>query len=256
MPGTAPRDTSIAAHAGAGVTGAGSRGYCRGMVRVLAVADEESQLLWGARVPALAPHLVISAGDLPWSYLEFISSTLDVPVVFVPGNHDPLVARTRVHRSGLHVAAGLPTEAPRPHGAINLDRKVLDIAGLRIAGLGGCVRYRPGPNMYSQREYHWLGRRLVWSVRRLQRRSPGGLDVLLTHAPPRGCGDEEDRAHQGVEALHRVLAQLQPRWHLHGHIHPHGRPRNDRQVGVTTVRNVIPYRLFDISSGTEGARAD
>ena len=73
------------------------------------------------------------------------------------------------------------------------------------------------------------------------------VDVLLTHAPPRGLGDEEDRPHHGIEALHPVLARLQPRWHLHGHIHPHGHPRPDRTAGVTTIRNVIPYRLMEIT---------
>ena len=70
------------------------------MVRVRAVADEVSDALWGPRAAALAPDLVLAAGDLPWDYLEFLASATDVPVVFVPGNHDPLVPHTRAHRSG------------------------------------------------------------------------------------------------------------------------------------------------------------
>jgi Icc-related predicted phosphoesterase len=111
---------------------------------------------------------------------------------------------------------------------------VLDVAGLRIAGLGGCVRYRPGPNQYSQREYHRRAARLLRRVARLQRRSPGPVDVLLTHAPPLGLGDEPDGPHVGIEALHGVLERLAPR-------------RPDRVVGPTTLRNVIPYRLFEVT---------
>ena len=44
-----------------------------------------------------------------------------------------------------------------------------------------------------------------------------------------------------------MLERLAPRWHLHGHIHPYGQPRPDRVVGATTIRNVIPYRLFEIT---------
>jgi hypothetical protein len=221
--------------------------YARRVVRVLAIADEVSDALWGPRVTALAPDLVIAAGDLPWDYLEFMASALDRPVVFVPGNHDPAVSRARQHRSGQYLHAGMPCEPPRPAGCLDADGTVLDVAGLRIAGLGGCVRYRPGPNQYSQREYRRRAGRLVRRVGRAQRRRPGPVDVLVTHAPPRGLGDEEDRPHVGIEALHQVLERLQPRWHLHGHIHPHGHPRPDRTVGVTTLRNVIPYRLIEIT---------
>ena len=45
------------------------------MVRVLAVADEVNDALWGARAATLAPDVVLAAGDLPWDYLEFLAST-------------------------------------------------------------------------------------------------------------------------------------------------------------------------------------
>ena len=216
------------------------------MVRVLAVADEVNDALWGARAATLAPDLVLAAGDLPWDYLEFLASVTDRPVVFVPGNHDPAVVDARAHRSGQFLRAGMPCDPPRPLGCHSADGTVVDAGGLRIAGLGGCVRYRPGPNQYSQREFHRRAARLVRRVGRLQRRSPGPVDVLLTHAPPRGLGDEDDRPHVGIDALHGVLERLAPRWHLHGHIHPFGQSRPDRVVGGTTIRNVIPYRMFEI----------
>jgi Icc-related predicted phosphoesterase len=225
------------------------------MVRVLAVADEVCDALWGARTASLHPDLVLAAGDLPWDYLEFLASVTDRPVVFVPGNHDPEVVAGRLHRSGQFLHAGMPCEPPRPLGCRNADGTVLDVAGLRIAGLGGCVRYRPGPNQYSQREYHRRAARLLRRVGRLQRRLPGPVDVLLTHAPPRGLGDEEDRPHLGIEALHGVLEKLQPRWHLHGHIHPYGHPRPDRILGRTTIRNVIPYKLFEVTPAATPALA-
>jgi Icc-related predicted phosphoesterase len=213
---------------------------------VLAVADEVCDALWGAKAAALTPDVVLAAGDLPWDYLEFLASVTDRPVVFVPGNHDPAVASARQHRSGQFLRAGMPCEPPRPAGCRSADGTVVDAAGLRIAGLGGCVRYRPGPNQYSQREFHRRAARLLRLVGRLQRRRPGPVDVLLTHAPPRGLGDEDDRPHVGIDALHPLLERLHPRWHLHGHIHPYGQPRPDRRVGDTTIRNVIPYRMFEI----------
>jgi uncharacterized protein len=52
-----------------------------------------------------------------------------------------------------------------------------------------------------------------------------------------------------------VLARLHPSWHLHGHIHPYGHPRPDRVVGGTTLRNVIPYRMIEITPAAGARRA-
>ena len=212
------------------------------MVKVLVIADEVATNLHVHTLRNLAPDLVLSAGDLPWDYLEFVASTTNVPMVFVPGNHDPALARARMGRNGAYTAAGMPCDAPRPRGAVNADQRVVDVAGLRIAGLGGCVRYRPGPHQYTQRQYARRARRLL---RRARTGPP--VDVLLTHAPPLGLGDGEDRPHVGIAALHPVLERLQPTWHLHGHIHPYGQLMPDREVGRTTLRNVIPWQVLDIT---------
>jgi Icc-related predicted phosphoesterase len=193
------------------------------MVRVLAVADEEVPAM-RSRASDLRVDLVLAAGDLPWSYLESLVSLVGAPAAFVPGNHDPSTSRG----SG-------------PRGLVDLDGKVVTVGGLRIAGLGGCVRYNEGPHQYTQKEYDRRARRLLKDAHRA-----GPVDVLLTHAPPLGLGDEPDPCHVGVSALHDVLESLQPGWHLHGHIHPYGMHKPDRQLGPTTIRNVIPWQLIEI----------
>lgn len=211
------------------------------MVRVLVIADEEAPSLHVQTLRDLAPDLVLAAGDLPWHYLEYVGSCVDAPMVFVPGNHDPAIERARTGRQDAFDSDGLLCDGLRPHGATNADLRVVEEAGLRIAGLGGCVRYKPGPHQYTQSQYDRRARRLL---RRAKRGGP--VDVLLTHAPPFGLGDGDDQPHEGIEALHTVLAALEPSWHLHGHIHPYGRQMPDRRVGPTTIRNVIPWRMVDI----------
>lgn len=210
------------------------------MVRVLAVADEEVPAMQ-SRVQDLRVDLVLAAGDLPWDYLETLASSIDAPATFVPGNHDPRIGRGR---------------ASGPRGLVNLDGQAASIAGLRIAGLGGCVRYNRGDHQYTQREYDDRARSLMKQAARAGFET---VDVLLTHAPPFGLGDEPDPSHVGIEALHGVLATLRPSWHLHGHIHPYGLLKSDRQVGPTTIRNVIPWQVIDIepqltTSGSVNAR--
>lgn len=210
---------------------------------MLAVSDEIVDSLWDVSVRRHRPDLVAACGDLPADYLDYLVSTLNVPLVFVPGNHDPELAT--VGRSGLLLRAGMPVEQTGPSG-INADRAVVDVAGLRIAGLGGSLRYRPGPNQYSQREFARRARRVVRQAARLRRRDGRGLDLLLTHAPPSGVGDGDDPPHQGFTALHTVVAKLRPRYLLHGHVHPYGAPAPDRLLDGTRVCNVVGYRVLDV----------
>ncbi|MET0447539.1 MAG: metallophosphoesterase [Aeromicrobium sp.] len=197
------------------------------MVRVLAVADEEV-LAMPSRARDLEVDLVLAAGDLPWDYLETLASLIDAPAAMVPGNHDPRIGRGT---------------ATAPRGMVNLDEQVLVVGGLRVAGLGGCVRYNDGAHQYTQKEYDRRARQLLKRAGRA-----GQVDVLLTHAPPLGLGDDDDPSHLGISALHGVLETLRPAWHLHGHIHPFGMNKDDRHVGPTTIRNVIPWQVIDIEA--------
>ncbi len=189
------------------------------MVRVLAIADEEVPGYW-SRLRDLEVDVVLAAGDLPWGYLADIGAALGVPAGFVPGNHDPSTA-----------------DGEHPDGFVDADARVVTLGGLRIAGLGGCVRYNHGSHQYTQAEHARRARSLL---------AADPVDVLLTHAPPLDLGDEPDPAHHGIEVLHDVIAALRPSWHLHGHIHPYGLAKPDRQVGDTTVRNVIPWHVLEV----------
>ena len=46
-----------------------------------------------------------------------------------------------------------------------MDGHVVTVGGLRIAGLGGCVRYNDGPHQYTQSEYDKRARRLLQEAR-------------------------------------------------------------------------------------------
>ena len=116
------------------------------------------------------------------------------------------------------------------------------LAVFGLHGLGGCLRYREGPNQYTQAG---MGRRaLELELRARLRRQP--VDILLTHAPPRGCGDGDDLAHQGFAAFHRLVNVLRPRLLVHGHLHPYGRKRDDRRLGDTLIVNAVPNRLLEL----------
>jgi Icc-related predicted phosphoesterase len=86
--------------------------------------------------------------------------------------------------------------------------------GMRIAGLGASRKYKEGPDMYTEKE-------MASRVRRLRRKArfTGGIDLLVTHAPPAGYGDLEDLPHRGFACFNDLLMKLRPAYLLHGHVH-------------------------------------
>lgn len=216
-------------------------------MRVLAVSDALEDALLTDLSPVRGAELILSCGDLPFSYLGHLMNALDVPLVFVPGNHDPDLSGYRTSKAGLTLRAGFPARAPWPDGALNADGRIVDVAGLRVAGLGGCRRYSGGPNQYSDREQARRARRLARRLRLRRARDGRGVDVLLTHAPPRGAGDGPDPAHQGFTALNVFVTRVRPAVALHGHVHPAGRA--DLRLGGTVVRNVTGWHLLEIEPG-------
>lgn len=195
------------------------------LVRLLAVSDEEEpQLLDERTVARLGPiDLVLGCGDLGAEYLDGLATRYRAPLLFVRGNHDP----------------------PRPEGdyppEADLDGRVMELAGLRIAGLEGAHWYRGGPQQY--REWQMTLKVLRLSLR-LHRRP---LDILLTHGPPAGVHEGTDLAHQGLRAVRRATERWRPRLLLHGHVHPYGSDsQRDTAIGATRVINVVGHRLLEL----------
>ena len=214
------------------------------MIRILAVADEVDQALYGPRLRELRPDLILGCGDLPFEYLEYLRATTEVPLLYIRGNHDP-------SPRGRAISAYLPAEYDQPSpssavGCIDLEDRWEDEAGLRIAGLGGSIRYNDGDNQFTQAEMRRRVRKLTRRARMRQWRARTSVDVVIAHSPPLDCGDEGDGPHRGFAAFHRLIEQLEPKLMLHGHIHPHGKPRPDRNVNGTRIVNVIPHRLLEI----------
>jgi hypothetical protein len=224
---------------------------------VLGVSDEVDRRLWTPAVRNLAPDLVVGCGDVDFGLLGWIAEATGAPVVFVPGNHDPDISGYRPTADGLVVRAGFVTTPPWPAGTLNADGRVVAAAGLRIAGLGGCLRYRAGPNQYSQAEQRRRARRLARRARGpLHRRPP--VDVVLAHAAPAGVGDGDDEVPRGFDALCRLAVALRPRLLLHGHVAPAPGAPPERWIGPTRVVNVFDHRLVDLDrpappgAGTRG----
>ncbi|WP_439032462.1 metallophosphoesterase family protein [Gordonia terrae] len=217
------------------------------MVRVLAVADEVvDSLTFGVGIDS-RPDLILGAGDLPFEYLEILSSLCDAPCVFVPGNHDRDLRGYHRGRTGW-TRAGLPTTDPGPCGAVNADGRTVTVAGLRISGLGGSRRYNGGTNQYTDTQQRLRSLRLRCTAALSSSRN---ADILLTHSPARGVGDGDDLPHRGFDCFHPLVRSLRPTLLVHGHVHPFGTTPSDLPIGrSTTSMNVVGYCQFDIDPVT------
>ncbi len=198
-------------------------------MRVLAVSDEECPALWDHYRPGKLDEydLIISCGDLKPDYLSFLVTMGKAPVLYVHGNHD-----------------GRYAQFP-PDGCDCIDGKIVKCKGLRILGLGGCVAYRPGPHQYSEKQMKKRIRKLRFQLWRHK-----GVDIIVTHAPPKGCGEGDDRAHLGFEAFLPLLDKYKPQYLLHGHVHlRYGiNARRENRYKDTAVINVCERYTFDIDS--------
>ena len=216
---------------------------------MLAVSDEVDEALAADPGPVRGAELILACGDLPFDYLDTLMNALDVPLVFVPGNHDPDLSGYRSSRAGLTLRAGLPVRAPWPDGSVNADGRVIAVAGLRVAGLGGCRRYSAGPNQYTDAQFARRAARLRAAARWRELRDHRKVDVLITHAPPRGVADDDDPAHRGFGALPGLVGALRPAVLLHGHTHPSRARGQAIWLHGTLVRNVTGWHLFEIAPG-------
>ena len=202
-------------------------------MKILCIADEELTIFWDSYVPGRLKEydLILSSGDLKAAYLSFIVTMARAPVMYVHGNHDTGYAVTE------------------PEGCDSIDGQIVEYRGLRILGLGGCLWYRPGAHQYSEKEM----RKRIWKLR-WQIAKYGGVDIIVTHAPPRGVGDGEDRAHQGFESFLELMDAYRPRYLLHGHVHlSYGRDRTrEREYHDTKVINVCEKYVLEIPDGEIG----
>lgn len=196
-------------------------------MRILLLADEPDKSLWDHldRRKLEGIDLIISCGDLPASYLSFITCFTKAPVLYVHGNHD-----------------GSYEEKP-PEGCICIEDGVYSYKGLRILGLGGSMRYKRGPFQYNDREMTRRVRRVNGQIRRA-----GGVDIVVAHAPMLDVGDAEDLCHRGFEALRRLVEKRQPAFFCHGHVHREYsfRFQRERQLGSTRVINAWLSHVIEI----------
>ena len=118
-----------------------------------------------------------------------------------------------------------------------------------LAGLEGCRRYSPDrPFQYSESEMKFNATRLGLKLWQNKLRRGRYVDVLITHAPPRGIHDDEDVPHQGFESYLGFMRTYRPLLMIHGHQHVYNRNLATETIfGETRVLNTYGYRVIELA---------
>ena len=200
-------------------------------MKVLVVADEEDKAIYDYfrkdRVEGV--ELIISCGDLREDYLDFLLTMVNVPMVYIRGNHDDSF-----------------NDDP-PLGPECIEGRVFKYKGLRFFGLGGCIKYRNGHlNQYTEAQ---MKRRMLLAKPKIA--MAGGFDVFVTHSPAAGYGDMPDSyTHKGFECFNEFLEKYKPAYMFHGHVHSNYgviKKENVHPSG-TKIVNCCGYKIIDIPS--------
>ncbi len=178
--------------------------------------------------------LILSCGDLPQKYLEYLTNFTAAPILYVHGNHD-----------GSYREMNLG-------GCICVDDSVYVWKGLRIMGLGGSIRYnnREDSFQYTEREMRRRVRKALAQGPSCGRHRPAAYPL------PGGWPERQHGScSQGPFAcFNDLMDEYEPQWFVHGHVHLNYDAKLPRVCtrGKTTVINC--YRALCVRDPGPGPR--
>ena len=211
-------------------------------MKILCVSDQIDPLVYSINVKKRYGDVdfVISAGDLPMEYLEFIVSSLNKPLFFVFGNHN-LEALPYYHRTDhVHDFQPLSKKENQGYGSTYLGFTAHREGDTLLAGVSGSIRYNNGLCQYTEMQ---MLKKLIALVPRLvynKIRYGRYIDIFVAHASPYGIHDREDPCHKGFKCFLWFIKTFKPKYFLHGHIHLYDmQDKRISRYAQTTVINVF-----------------
>ena len=196
-------------------------------MKILAVADVVSPQIIekkNGKLPIEGIDCIISCGDLPPEFLAALRDRYDVPLYYVLGNHD------------------LRYSSP-PAGCELLDKKLVVFQNKRIMGFSGSRWYNGGCNQFTEQQMAATIRSMYFQL--LLKR---GVDLIVTHSPPRHIHDAEDPCHKGFRSFRKIIERYRPQYFIHGHIHQSFAHDSERmtEFASTKIVNSYGYTVFEI----------
>ena len=129
-------------------------------------------------------------GDLSMQDIAIIKEqVIGIPIYGVLGNHDGFELYDRC-------------------GIENIHGKVIEVNGVRIAGMGGSLRYKDSPMpLYTDEESVEIAEGME------------AADILISHDSPKYLHSDQDFAHSGLQGITRYCEKYNVPLNIHGHHH-------------------------------------
>ena len=194
-------------------------------MKILLISDIESKYIWDFFEEDKFGDidLIISCGDLKADYLSYLVTMINAPLFYVHGNHDSSYIKNP------------------PEGCECIDDKLISYKGIRILGLGGSMKYKDKPFLYTEKEMKKKIRKL--SLKLFLKK---GFDILVTHAPACGINDENDLCHEGFKSFNKLLDKYSPKYFVHGHVHlNYGMKPRVMKYNNTTIINAYNHYILE-----------
>ncbi len=163
-------------------------------LRIMFIADTHDTLYYHKEMqeyiktePNIDLYLLL--GDHSAWECDFFRDNIPNDKLFgIVGNHDPW---ERLANSNI----------------TDINKKVITVKGISIAGLAGSMKYKDGNyGMYTQEEAMEIVENLPVA------------DILITHDKPY-LVEENDYVHNGLKAITYYLYKNKIPYHIHGHLH-------------------------------------
>ncbi len=195
-------------------------------MKILCVSDQIEPILYEPGGNKCFPDidLILSCGDLPSEYLTYLVTVFNVPLFYIRGNHD-----------GIY-------DVKPPQGCVDLHGRIIVYKNVRIMGLEGSHWYNGGPIQYTEKQ---MARMVLKTKFKIWWHK--GIDIVISHAPPKGIHDGKDICHRGFSCFLSLINRYSPNYFLHGHIHTGFKNREGRKtiINRTDVINTFGYYVFD-----------
>lgn len=179
-------------------------------------------------------EIIIHAGDFTSmgkleEVIDFLKWYSELPhphKILIGGNHDFLLEKNALLFKSL-----------LPDNIVYLENESSKIEGIKIWG-----------SPITPWFYDWaFNRERGEDIRRYWEQIPDDVDILVTHGPPYNQGDRTARGERvGCEDLLKKVLQIQPKYHVFGHIHEaYGITQNEHTTFINASCLNLSYQMVN-----------
>lgn len=229
-------------------------------MKILCVSDETDPMIYARQAKKRYEDVsfILSAGDLPFRYYDYMATILNKDIYYVYGNHNlEYFCQTKKNSKNDLLPCSFNDDLkqlshPPIFSGNQIDGKVVydQKHDLIIAGLGGSMLYNYGDSQYTERQMQRRINKLIPKLYYNKLKYGRYCDILLTHAPAFELGDGEDLCHTGFKCFLDFIEKYSPKYMLHGHVHLFDSNANRiHEHCGTQIINVYKSIVLDLDKG-------